>query len=255
LTSGLSGTLQAFDICAGILVGLTHLHAHRFIHRDLKPGNIYMHNGQPVIGDFGSLVSLPDGESVVPASRHSILYRPPESVTHDHYGFGGDIYQVGVIFYQLLGGSLPYEEDKWLSARQLREYKAKNHPDNTIFADDCLKALIARGRLLDYATIQPWAPDSLRQLVKRACNRDPTRRFESASAFLAALSATRASLLDWAVVDGVLTLRAKPTSYRILNSAPPFQVQKRRQACWRNDSSCSATNDLRSLVKEIEGRC
>jgi serine/threonine protein kinase len=255
LASDALGTIQAFEICNGILNGLTYLHASRFIHRDLKPGNIYIHLGRPVIGDFGSLIYLRCGETVVPASRHSVLYRPPESVTHDHYCFAGDIYQVGVILYQLLGGSLPYEEKKWLTDAQLKIYNCKKYPDNTIFADECLKARIARGRLLDLNTIHAWAPHKLRRLVKKACNKDPTKRFESAGAFLAALSQTRAALADWAMVDGYLTLRASPTSYRILTVAPPFRVEKRRQSNWRKDSTCSSINDLRSLVLEIEGRC
>ena len=167
----------------------------------------------------------------------------------------GDIYQVGVIPYQMLGGHLPYRETEWLTSKQLAEYDDRAHPDNTIFADECLKPRIKWGKLLDFETLNAWMPDTLRKIAKRACNLDPEKRFGSVGNFLAALAGARADLPDWSINDGVLTLRAIPTCYRVLNTGPPFQVQKRRaNAVWRNDSTFSTMADLRSLVRLTESR-
>ena len=106
----------ALEYSYQILSGLSCLHSERFLHRDLKPSNIYLTEGNiAVIGDFGSVKKLPDGEQSISASSHSILYRSPESINLKKYGISGDIYQVGVILYQLLGGILHYDGMAWLS--------------------------------------------------------------------------------------------------------------------------------------------
>ncbi|MCW6509628.1 serine/threonine protein kinase [Lichenifustis flavocetrariae] len=249
------GVLKAHSIVSDILTGLTYLHGSHYLHRDLKPGNIYLHDGRAVIGDFGSLVRLPDGQSEVPASRHSLLFRPPESVQSDRYGKPGDIYQVGMILFFLMGGHLPTEEAAWLTAKELGEYQAKSYPDNTIFADDCIKGRIARGKVLDLTTVCPWTPNMFTRAIRRACRLNPADRFVTAADFLAELSTARSSLADWTSVDGMATLNGRSTSYRIGAEGPPYAVQKRRPpADWRNDNTCMETADIRKLMREIEGR-
>src|SRR5208337_4145178 len=71
--------IQAIDVALGICNGASAIHAHGLIHRDLKPPNIVCDRGTPLIADFGSVRQLAEGETDVPASGHSALYRPPES--------------------------------------------------------------------------------------------------------------------------------------------------------------------------------
>lgn len=118
LTRNSFSNLDALDKCANLLTGLADLHGRRLLHRDLKPANIYVHNGSAIIGDFGSIAKLPDGHVAVPASKHAVVYRPPEAVSSNEYGFSGDIYQCGLVLYQLLGGALPYDEIFWLNKSQ-----------------------------------------------------------------------------------------------------------------------------------------
>jgi eukaryotic-like serine/threonine-protein kinase len=134
IQEGPLGTLRAVDLCRNVLMGLSALHAKRFLHRDIKPANIYVHNGIAVIGDFGSLVELPQSSTQVSASLHAALYVPPESIKSGTYSVQGDIYQCGLVFYQLLGGKLPYDEDYWMDIKQIRKYKALTYPDNAIYA-------------------------------------------------------------------------------------------------------------------------
>jgi serine/threonine protein kinase len=57
------GNLGAIDLVSGALSGLSYLHANRLLHRDLKPSNIYLNdNKQAIIGDFGSLKTVPEGK-------------------------------------------------------------------------------------------------------------------------------------------------------------------------------------------------
>lgn len=99
----------ALDVAVGICCGVSSIHAAGMIHRDLKPGNIVMHAGTPRIADFGSVTAIEKGHQDVVASRHSILWRPPESFETGRYSKKGDVYQIGIAVYQLLGGKLHYD--------------------------------------------------------------------------------------------------------------------------------------------------
>lgn len=135
---------QAVGLTENILHGLAHLHAARFVHRDLKPANVFLENDSAVIGDFGSLKKVLDGEETVPASSHAILYRPPEAIGKGGtFGFRSDIYQAGLVLFQLLGGSLPYDPYAWLSKKQLAEAgEIVDEVEKSIFIDRCIEERI-----------------------------------------------------------------------------------------------------------------
>jgi serine/threonine protein kinase len=111
ICSGIQGNIRAVSITRDILSGLSHLHAERLLHRDLKPQNILIGKyKRALIGDFGSVKKVPEERISVPGSGHSLIYTPPESITSGQYGISGDIYQVGIVLFQTLGGAFPYEE-------------------------------------------------------------------------------------------------------------------------------------------------
>ena len=91
-----------------------------------------------LIGDFGSVKKIPEDTSTVPGSGHSLIYTPPESITSGKYGIPGDIYQIGMVLYQTLGGHLPYEESVWLNSRELKKYREMN--------EKCFYNLFVKGR-------------------------------------------------------------------------------------------------------------
>lgn len=245
------GNLKAIDFTYQILDGMSHLHANRFLHRDLKPSNIYVtEQNKAVIGDFGSVKRIPEGRSVIPASSHSLLYRPPETISGNVYGITGDIYQVGMVLYQLLGGFLPYDGMAWLSKKELLQFRALGTPsDGDTFVDQCIKGRICAGRLLDFSALPPWVPNSVIKIIKKACHLDSARRFQTASSFMAKLHEVRPDVLDWKIEDGCPVLRGTP-SYRIVEDADRLRVQKSSGTAWRNDNSFSST-ELRELVGEI----
>ena len=122
LEHGPLGNLDCIDKATDVLNGLSHLHSARLLHRDLKPSNIFLNDDRrALIGDFGSVKKLPEGSQSISPSGHSLIYRPPETITSNSYGPTGDIYQVGLVLYQLLGGALPYDGHAWLSQRQLEQ--------------------------------------------------------------------------------------------------------------------------------------
>jgi serine/threonine protein kinase len=253
---GVSGIKHAVQLTQDILTGLVELHSLRLLHRDLKPQNILIgERGQALIGDFGSVKVLPEGQETIPGSGHSLIYRPPESIRFNHYGITGDLYQVGILLFQLLGGYLPYNEVDWLNKREMNEYSALiSDADRSIFANRVISTKIEQGRVINICTLPPWVCGSLRRTVKRACHIVPSQRFESTAAFLAHIAKLASDIHDWRVVDGCPTLLGK-VNYRICDSKQNslYYVEKRIKSGWRRDNAFvySKIDELVRIIEEI----
>lgn len=92
---------------------LSHVHRETIIHRDLKPANILIcKSGQAFIADFG----LAGGDDFQTLTRSNELlgtpsYMSPEQINGDHKSVGppSDIWSLGVIFFQMVSGALPFQ--------------------------------------------------------------------------------------------------------------------------------------------------
>ncbi|MDR6674615.1 protein kinase [Xanthomonas sp. 1678] len=248
------GLRAALDYVHQILCGLSHLHASRYLHRDIKPANLYLTDADKVvIGDFGSVKLLPEAQSAIPASSHSLIYRPPETIVTNTYGVTGDIYQCGLVLYQLLGGSLPYDGPAWLNKREQVQLSAvETQADKDAFLDCCIKAKITAGRAVDLSTLPPWVPNAVRRIVSKACHRDPQQRYQAGSTFMAKLHEVRTKTLDWRVIDGVPTCHGNP-SYRIRELNGHYSVQKNAGNGWRNDRTAIG-GSLAELVAAVASK-
>jgi formylglycine-generating enzyme required for sulfatase activity/serine/threonine protein kinase len=148
-----SSIATACEIIEGVLAGLAHLHERRIIHRDLKPENILLQRDNPRVADFGISRLLRTTSQSTNVSG-TLAYMAPEA-------FDGkrnertDIWAVGVIFYQLLGGSLPYDQQDMVSF---------------------IGAIMRH----DPAPLPESVPEVLRRVVMKALQRDPSQRYPSA---------------------------------------------------------------------------
>ncbi len=104
---------KAVAILTGIAEGLRYAHDQGIVHRDIKPGNILVApDGRPKITDWG--LSKAQGTKQSGLIGFSLEYAAPEQLAPNLYGEPGpwtDIYQLGVLFYEMLTGHVPFTGD------------------------------------------------------------------------------------------------------------------------------------------------
>ncbi|MER9894078.1 protein kinase [Mesorhizobium sp. M0119] len=198
---------RAIDVALGVCAGASAIHASGLIHRDLKPANIVSDGGIPLIADFGSVRRLAEGQADLPASGHSALYRPPESFETGRYSFLGDVYQIGLVTYQLLGGSLPYDPMAYFSKKNLKEYdELSDDVQRSQFQDGVIHRRAAAGELMDLRSLPPWVRGVAKSALRSMTHPDVGQRLKNAADVAAALTRVRADTLDWQWVDNVARL-------------------------------------------------
>jgi len=104
---------EAVRIAIDVAEALHHAHTHGVVHRDVKPANILLHSGRPVIADFG--IALAVGAAAggrlteTGISLGTPHYMGPEQATGDAYlGPAADIYALGCVLYEMLVGEPPH---------------------------------------------------------------------------------------------------------------------------------------------------
>jgi hypothetical protein len=153
----------AVDMTLGILSGLEHLHVRGIVHRDLKPANILMQGECPRIADFG-LARLLDRRASASRVAGTPAYMAPETFDGER-SVQTDLWSVGVILHQMLGGALPF-------------------PENDLMC--LLKAIADKPpQPLPASTPQP-----IQQVVQTALAKAPGSRYRSAADMRAALRDT-----------------------------------------------------------------
>lgn len=102
---------EAIDIMLQLTDGMAHAHDSYIIHRDLKPQNIMIEDdGQVKITDFGIAMALNSTQLTQTNSvMGSVHYLPPEQAAGKGSTIKSDIYSLGIIFYELLSGRLPFK--------------------------------------------------------------------------------------------------------------------------------------------------
>lgn len=95
---------KALRILADVTSALTYLHHLGAVHQDVKPHNVYVHEGRAALGDMGSTYFTAQGGKV----SGSPYYMAPEIYHGESSSAASDVYSVGVMMYELLSGSRPY---------------------------------------------------------------------------------------------------------------------------------------------------
>lgn len=236
ILAGIS-TRQALTWAGQVVAGVATLHGSDLLHRDLKPANAFLDRKRnAVIADFGSVAAIPSGSTAITASGHSILYRPPESVKTESYTRAGDIYQCGILLYQLLGGYLPYQESDWLTLDENAQLKRlTERADQSLFVDECIKKRILAGTLLRMDSLPAYVPSAAVRLVRRATRVDPGRRIQTASELAVGLHEVRASSPDWRLTaDGAAGVNNGKELRLVGTPTDGYIVEVKRRGTWKN---------------------
>jgi hypothetical protein len=170
---------RALHILAGVLRGLTHIHAAKLIHRDIKPENIFLiRQGQDEdfakILDFGiakpmAASDLDDGVKLTQAGMAfgTPIYMAPEQALGNPMDGRADLYAAAVIAYEMLCGQPPFYSDDKLEVMAM--HTARPVPP-------------MRQRMIKGA--RP-VPSSIERLVARGLTKKPSDRYATAEEFLA----------------------------------------------------------------------
>ena len=157
---------RAIRIAIGVLDALEYIHANGVVHRDLKPENIMVDaNDNLKLIDFG-IASDSAARRLTYANFTATLGTPnyisPEQVKGKRGDGRSDIFSVGVILYEMLTGKLPFSGPSPMAAMN--------------------------DRLLNYPTppcvVDPSISPRLQEILYRALERDPTKRYARAQNFL-----------------------------------------------------------------------
>lgn len=107
------GLERSLDILIQIADGLSAAHENGIIHRDIKPANVIVSDkGKVKIMDFGlAKQSSTETRSMTMAGAGTLAYMSPEQVRGDHVDPRSDVWSLGVVMYQMLTGTRPFEGD------------------------------------------------------------------------------------------------------------------------------------------------
>lgn len=103
-------TQEAAWILYNVCEGLKYVHVKKIIHRDLKPQNILLRNGVPKISDWG-LSRIVSASKSTTVTSFTPYYAAPEQIGNKAKDERTDIWQLGVILYELVTNTLPFMGD------------------------------------------------------------------------------------------------------------------------------------------------
>ena len=182
MRAGPLSSRKAIDHAQQIAQGLAAAHGKNIVHRDLKPENVFVtRDGRVKILDFGLAklrtqdlkASVQNSKPPANSSTQTVLldqtdsgavmgtpsYMAPEQARGDSVDQRADLFAFGCVLYEMLSGQRPFKRDTAIATM----------------------AAIMNDEPLDLSVIQPDLPLALSPIVRRCLEKQPERRFQSAS--------------------------------------------------------------------------
>ena len=163
---------EAVSITRVVAEALDYAHRRDVIHRDIKPDNIMLHEGTPMVADFGIALAVDHaGGDRITATGLSIgtpSYMSPEQATGDREAKPTtDVYALGSVLYEMLAGDPPF------TGSNVQAVIAK------VVSEEPVKL----------RTIRDTVPAHIEAAVDKALAKVPADRFKNTKAFAGALVA------------------------------------------------------------------
>ncbi len=185
------GIEEAVALAKDVASALDYAHRQGVIHRDIKPENVLIHDGQPLIADFGIALALSHaGGNRLTETGLSIgtpHYMSPEQAMGDReLDARSDVYSLGAMLYEMLTGDPPY----------------------TGSTAQAIVAKVITEKAPPVTATRETVPVHVAAAIAKALSKLPADRFSSASAFAAALSTPGFGSTE--VADAAATRGARP---------------------------------------------
>jgi len=196
-------TRQRLELFAQVCLAVQHAHQKGIIHRDLKPSNVLVavYDGVPVpkIIDFGiaKAVDRQPGEAAL-ITGVGLLMGTPLYMSPEQAGVSGldvdtrsDIYSLGVMLYELLAGSTPFDQERVRKAaydeirRMIREEEPPRPSARISTLGEAAIATVSTCRKTEPAKLSRAIRGELDWIAMKCLDKDRDRRYETANALAA----------------------------------------------------------------------
>jgi eukaryotic-like serine/threonine-protein kinase len=159
IRAGLS-VRDAVDFARQIALGLEHAHLRHVVHRDIKPANVIVSgDGIARIVDFGLARPADAMASLDGSIKGTPAYMSPEQAAAESVDQRTDLWSLGAVLYEMLTGSRPFAGDTTIG----------------------ILHAIATKTPAPVRRLRPEVPDVVASIVDRALEKEPARRYQSAT--------------------------------------------------------------------------
>jgi eukaryotic-like serine/threonine-protein kinase len=205
----LDGVLEAYGalplpvvliVLRSAAAALAFAHEHGIIHRDIKGANILVdRDAKVVVSDFGIARAVESGTlTATGAMIGTPHFMSPEQCSGKPVGPQSDQYSLGIVAYQMLTGSVPFDGDSLPEIIQHHWFTP----------------------VADYSLMRPDTPAALTVAVLRMLEKDPAKRFTSTQDLVATLEGIKQTDADRAAGETLLRSMVRGTAPRPRASQP-----------------------------------